>query len=404
MLRDDRADDPQLLARFSEEARVVVQLSHRNICPVFDVGRVGHRLYVALEYVVGRDLRSVANMGPLPTAIALHVVSEVLEALDYAHRFVDVRTGAPMGLVHRDVSPHNVLLGKDGDTKLIDFGIATTVSQRAAPSETVLGKLNYMSPEHARGDVVDARSDQYATAIMLTELLLHERFFEGLSQQQVWEIAGVGGHRPARFAELSADLRAVLDRALSPQAADRFESCSAFGDALSDWARAHGEVASARDVRRHLQHLVGDLGAEHRALLNSVDVPLLPTHVESGDDAMPPPPGVDVAGPGAVRAPGAVDDDDDGQFESIATTLALPTHTPAFGSIASTVLVERRMPDTLATPMTTHTAPKTSSFKLVGGVAAGAMLGALLAVFAATPRPTASSSRNRSSWSHSLPS
>ena len=103
MLRDDRADDPQLLARFSEEARVVVQLSHRNICPVFDVGRVGHRLYVALEYVVGRDLRSVANMGPLPVSIALHVVCEVLEALDYAHRFVDVRTGAPLGIVHRDV-------------------------------------------------------------------------------------------------------------------------------------------------------------------------------------------------------------------------------------------------------------------------------------------------------------
>jgi len=191
MLRDDRANDPELLARFADEARVVVQLSHRNVCPVFDVGRVGDRLYVVLEHIVGHDLRTVAMLRPLPTAIALHIVGEVCEALDYAHRFVDRKSGAPLGLVHRDVSPHNVLLGVDGDTKLIDFGIATT-RVTAMPSQEVLGKLTYMSPEHARGEVV------YATAVMLTELLLAERFHEELGTAQVRDLVGEGTFRPAR--------------------------------------------------------------------------------------------------------------------------------------------------------------------------------------------------------------
>lgn len=322
MLRDDRADDALALARFADEARVVVQLGHRNICPVFDVGRVGSRLYVALEYVVGRDLRTVALAAPMPTAIALHVVGEVLEALDYAHRFVDVKTGAPLGIVHRDVSPHNVLLGVEGDTKLIDFGIATTKAHTTTDGDGVFGKLSYMAPEHARGEVVDGRADQFAAAIMLTELLLGERFFAGLDQQQVWEVVGGGTHRPARFGSLPPPLRAVLDRALSPEAGDRFATCADFGEALGSWARETGEVAAPRDVRRHLRAVFGDLAAEHRALLRTADVTL---------DALQ-------ASPALVGPAGR---GDEAQFESIATTLALPTHTPAFGSIASTMLVDR---------------------------------------------------------------
>ena len=327
MLRDDRADDDQLLARFADEARVVVQLSHRNICPVFDVGRVGSRLYVALEYVVGRDLRTIAAAGPIPTAIALHIVGEVLEALDYAHRFVDVKSGAPLGIVHRDVSPHNVLLGVDGDTKLIDFGIATTRGTSTSDGDAVLGKLGYMSPEHARGEVVDGRSDQFAAAIMLAELLLGERFYQGLSQQQVWERVGGGTHRPSRWGSLDVPLRMVLDRALAPAAAKRFETCADFADALSRWARSAGHVAAPREVRRHLQATCGDLAAEHRRLLCDVDATLARLQDRPA-----------VLQPGQARC-----DDDDDQFESIATTLAAPpqTQTPHFAAFPPTALVDR---------------------------------------------------------------
>ncbi len=368
MLRDDRADDAVSLARFADEARVVVQLGHRNICPVFDVGRVGTRLYVALEYVVGRDLRTVALAAPMPTAIALHVVGEVLEALDYAHRFVDVKTGAPLGIVHRDVSPHNVLLGVEGDTKLIDFGIATTKAHTTSDGDGVFGKLSYMAPEHARGEVVDGRADQFAAAIMLAELLLGDRFFAGLDQQQVWEVVGAGTHRPSRWHALDPALRAVLDRALSPEASDRFATCADFGEALGIWARETGNVAAPRDVRRHLRAVFGDLGAEHRELLRTADVTF--EALQAGASA------------GAVAGPGGRGDE--AQFESIATTLALPSHTPAFGSIPSTMLVDRGQVQAPRAP--TRVAPF-----VVAGLAAGvlATVVAALALWPGAALPTA---------------
>jgi eukaryotic-like serine/threonine-protein kinase len=363
MLRDDRANDPDLLARFAEEARVVVQLGHRNICPVFDVGRVGDRLYVVLEHIVGRDLRTVAMVRPLPLAVALHIVGEVCEALDYAHRFVDRTTGAPLGLVHRDVSPHNVLLGVDGDTKLIDFGIATT-RVTAAPSQEVLGKLTYMSPEHARGEVVDHRADQFSTAVMLTELVLAERFHEGLGTEQVRQLVGEGTWRPARFrTAIEPGLAAIIDRALSPRAVDRWPSMADFADALSAWATAHTAIATPRDVRRHLLAVCGDLAAEHRALLQSLE------------DTAVPDPAADVPAPGLVE--------DDGQFESIATTLAAPVHTPAFGSVPATLLVERTLPPlppTLAAPSTTTTAQPAASSMSALRVGLAAIVGVALGV------------------------
>ncbi len=376
MLRDDRANDPELLARFADEARVVVQLSHRNICPVFDVGRVGDRLYVVLEHIVGRDLRTVAMLRPLPAAIALHIVGEVCEALDYAHRFVDRKTGAPLGLVHRDVSPHNVLLGVDGDTKLIDFGIATT-RVTATPTQEVLGKLTYMSPEHARGEVVDHRADQFATAVMLTELLLSERFHEGLGTAQVRELVGEGTFRPARFrTAIEPELAGIIDRALAPRAADRWPSMGDFADALSSWATRHGAIATPRDVRRHLLAVCGDLAAEHRALLQRLDEVTAPAAAHD------------------VVAPGAVVDDD--QFQSIATTLAAPVHTPAFGSVAATQIVDRSppMPATLVAPVTltstTPTPPTTASTMSGPRVAVAALLGLAIgagAVWLARPAP-----------------
>ncbi len=342
MLRSDHKDDAAALARFADEARVVVQLSHRNICPVFDVGRVGGRLYVAMEHVVGRDLRALDQAGAVPLAIALHIVCEVLEALDYAHRFVDVASGASLGIVHRDVSPHNVLLGKDGDTQLIDFGIAVTAAHKPEQSDTVLGKLAFMSPEHARGDAVDGRSDQWAAALMLAELVVHRPFHEGRTAHAIWEAAGAGTWRPPWWNTIDDGLRQLLDRALSPSAADRFDSCGDFAEALTTWARASGHVAGPRDLQKHLARTFGDLAAEHRTTLRRLrDQPV----------AL-------VGGPASL--PGVVGDEAP-QFESIATTLALPALTPAFGDVPVTVLLRDRQPATSSSSASSSSASSSSS-------------------------------------------
>jgi tRNA A-37 threonylcarbamoyl transferase component Bud32 len=349
-LRTELAAQDDYVKRFTEEARVVVQLSHRNVCPVFDVGRANGQLYVAMEHLIGRDLRMLS--GRLTTAVAVHVVGEVLEALDYAHRYIDAETNQPLGIVHRDVSPHNVILGVEGDVTLIDFGIATTA--RSGPvneGNVVLGKLGYMAPEHARGDDVDGRADEYAAAVLLTELLTGAGFFDGLSREQAWLIAGKGGHRPAAFASLDAALRAILDRALEPDREKRFATCAAFGDAVVDWARSRGHVADARDVRRLMAQAFPSLAAEIRELARTHANDHAPNHEL------------------VARTPG---------FETIATTMMVAPTTAGFGSSAveapATMLVRDRAKRDRTAPLEPSTPPKR-----IAPFAAAALVGALVA-------------------------
>jgi serine/threonine-protein kinase len=315
-LREDLAAQNEYVRRFTEEARVVVQLSHRNVCSVFDVGRAQGQLYVAMEHVVGRDLRSLAVSGPMQPALSVHIVSEVLEALDYAHRMVDPETDAPLSLVHRDVSPHNVLVSVEGDVKLIDFGIAT--SARVGPvteDGTVLGKLTYMAPEHARGDDVDGRADEYSAAVLLVELLTGVPFNDGLSREEQWKISGIGGHRPQVFASLDGELRTILDRALHAKRDHRFPTCSMFGEAIVDWARKRGYVAGARDLRR----------------LVAQQFPMLAAEVRSGVRTF-----ADVRAPAldaVVKTPG---------FETIATTMMVAPTTAGIDQAPETMVVRDR--------------------------------------------------------------
>lgn len=363
-LRAELAAQDDFVKRFTEEARVVVQLSHRNVCPVFDVGRANGQLYMAMEHLIGRDLRMLS--GRLTTAVAVHVVGEVLEALDYAHRYIDTETNQPLGIVHRDVSPHNVILGVEGDVTLIDFGIATTA--RSGPvneGTTVLGKLGYMAPEHARGDDTDGRADQYAAAVLLVELLTGAGFFETLSREQAWLIAGQGGHRPAAFAELDPVLRAILDRALEPVREKRFPSCAAFGDAVVDWARSRGHVADARDVRRLMAQAFPSLAAEIRELSRTHADDHAPNHEL------------------VARTPG---------FETIATTMMVAPTTAGFGSSAAeapaTMLVRDRAKRDRTAPLEPVTAPRAARARVVP-FAAAALVGALIAggaVAALVPR------------------
>ncbi|MCC7073334.1 MAG: serine/threonine protein kinase [Deltaproteobacteria bacterium] len=267
-LRSRFTGDPEYVQRFVDEARVVVQLSHRNICPVFDVGRVGNSYYLAMELVIGRDVRTVHTEllergRHMPEACALHVVCEVLDALDYAHRHTDPVSGEPLRLVHRDVSPQNVMINVEGEVKLIDFGLAEkgrpeNEDSQASSQATVMGKISYMAPEHARGDPVDARSDQFSAAVVAYELLTEERYYAGLSNQEVWLTAGTGTYRAPHLDRLDPALLSILEKALAPDKNARYPSCGELREAMLGYARMRDLHAGARQLREIMGSLFVD--------------------------------------------------------------------------------------------------------------------------------------------------
>lgn len=237
-LRPDLAKEPGYVNRFLDEARIVVQLQHSNICQVFDVGKQDGAHYFAMEHIAGTNLRrlldALAQAGKtLPPSIALYVVAEALEGLDAAHRHRHPLTGQLLNVVHRDVSPHNVMVSFEGDVKLIDFGLAASdMKMEHTESQVVMGKIAYMSPEQARGEPVNASSDQFSAGILLYELLAGERYYGDMSQREIWSTAGSRGYVPRRWDQIEDDVANVLRRALATEPKDRFPSCREFASAV----------------------------------------------------------------------------------------------------------------------------------------------------------------------------
>ncbi|HRI53615.1 MAG TPA: protein kinase, partial [Pseudomonadota bacterium] len=169
--------DPEYVARFRDEAKVVVKLSHGNLVPVFDAGLVQDELYLAMDYIEGKDLRAVWNRCAkkgiaFPIDVAVYIARELSRGLHYAHNFGGIK------LVHRDVSPPNVLVGFSGEVKLTDFGLASsTLKLEKTAAGIIYGKVSYMSPEQARGELIDGRTDIYAAGIILWELLTGRQLF-----------------------------------------------------------------------------------------------------------------------------------------------------------------------------------------------------------------------------------
>jgi len=236
-----------------DEAKLCATLSHKNVVQVTDLGRDQDRLYIAMEYVEGLDLRQLLRgcsqkKVPLPVEFSLFVVSETLRALDYAHRRRG-EDGRPLGIVHRDVSPSNVLLSVEGEVKLCDFGIARVLATTTAlPDEAIQGKAGYMSPEAARGDPVDARSDVFAAGIVLWELLAGQRLYRtgsGRASPIEQARAAIIPPLPARGYPDEERLHAIVEKALAREPADRYQSADAMLQEVEGYVGGSRLVASA---------------------------------------------------------------------------------------------------------------------------------------------------------------
>lgn len=246
--------DPEAVAMFVEEARIAARLRHPNVVQVYEFGKSGDSYFLAMELVEGCDLAAVikhAGGQKLPLGAAAFVLFELLEGLAYVHELTDAK-GSPHGLVHRDVSPHNVLLGFAGEVKLADFGIAQVGARIEAGTaeEGVRGKRAYMAPEQARGEPLDARADIFAAGLVLFELLTGRRAYEGRAEVLL-EAAREG--RVDALATVAPELHPALcevaDRALASERGARFQSAREFRDAL----RVAFELADVRPDREALR-------------------------------------------------------------------------------------------------------------------------------------------------------
>lgn len=218
------ADNASFSAMLVDEAKLAARLSHANVVAVEDLGREAGTLFIAMEYVEGFDLRELCRRCsragvPLPIEFSLLMVMETLRGLDYAHR---------RGLVHRDVSPSNVLISFEGEVKICDFGIARAHAAGDLDDEAVRGKAGYMSPEHARGEDVDARADVFAVGVILWELLAGRRFYRAQAGERLIDVArrAQGQPLPSRGLPKEKELYGVVARALEVDREVRYQSAA----------------------------------------------------------------------------------------------------------------------------------------------------------------------------------
>jgi TonB family protein len=263
------ADDEEFVTMFADEAKLAAQLNHPNIIHIYDLGKIqAGGYFIAMEYVDGRDLRGIqqagGNMGvPLPVPLAVYVASKVASALDYAHRRRDAE-GHELNIVHRDVSPQNILISYEGDIKLCDFGIAKAASKASKTQSGALkGKIQYMSPEQAWGKPIDRRSDLFSLGVVLHELLTGERLFRGDSDINVLEKVRLAEVPPPSSAnpEVPHNLDAVVLKALAKEPDDRYANASDLLRDLDSVLYSYTPAPGSADVAIYLHRLQAEEGA-----------------------------------------------------------------------------------------------------------------------------------------------
>lgn len=238
------ASDKDFVRMLIDEAKISVRLNHPNIVQVYELAREGEVYYIAMEYLEGVDLRhlmqKVKGEGKkIPLAVGLTIIIEVLDGLIYAHSKKD-SSGNSLQIVHRDISPQNILVSFDGTVKLTDFGIAKAASQSHETMTGVLkGKLAYMSPEQANQETLDARSDLYSTAIVLYELLSGERLFHKGSDLDTLDRVRRGQvtFSPEAERTLPSPIRGILMKSLAKEKTDRYPDASSFREGILKFSR-----------------------------------------------------------------------------------------------------------------------------------------------------------------------
>ena len=317
------AENDDMVRAFVREARLASQLRHVNVAQTYEIGQVGETYFIAMELIPGRTLRQVVEhcavtTGPMPVPIALNIINQICEALDYAHNLCD-EAGRPLGIVHRDVSPSNIILAEGGVVKLIDFGIAkASASGMQTTGGAIKGKFGYMAPEYLAGRI-DARADLFALGVIAHELLTNRPLFTlPDNMQTLARVREMPIHPPSRTNPLvRAEIDETVMTALARDPDQRWQHATALHSALTTLTTRLGLVADNQQVfdwiewvfdqttffkprrapspsERVLEHDRGQAAARERSSRSLPLRPREPTQILEDSPLMHPPAGTPV--------------------------------------------------------------------------------------------------------------
>jgi serine/threonine protein kinase len=264
--------DEQFVKMFIDEARLTASLSHPNIVQVLELGELKESLFIAMEMVGGKDLLDVLAICArrarrVPRELVLYIMMELLKALDYAHNAAD-DMGRPMGIVHRDVSPSNVLISYTGNVKIGDFGIARSLLQtNRTEAGTQKGKMGYMSPEQVTGAPIDARSDLFAASVIFFEMLTMTRLFKAENDLDVMLKIRDGQIEDdlQRIRALPADLQYIVRKGLQQKSEDRFQTANEFYTAIARFVYRNELDVGQTTLEAFMREMFADKIAEEQA-------------------------------------------------------------------------------------------------------------------------------------------
>ncbi|MFT3842756.1 MAG: serine/threonine-protein kinase [Myxococcaceae bacterium] len=277
------AENSEFVKMFLDEARIAARLNHPNIVQIFNLGAQDDTYFIAMEYIHGEDVRRAwkradAAQKPIPVPLVCRIIMDASAGLDYAHKKTD-QGGKPLGIVHRDISPQNILVTFEGGVKVVDFGIAKAADQATVTRSGVLkGKYSYMSPEQASGMKVDSRSDIFALGVVLYELLTLTRLFKRSNDIQTLNAVTECDVLPpskVRGDRVPASLDPVVMKALAKNPADRWQTANDLQAALENWLLQNQFPSSSVHLAAFLQDIYADRLAreaqEGQILIESLD-------------------------------------------------------------------------------------------------------------------------------------
>ena len=290
------SEDDEFINMFVDEARIAVQLSHSNVVQIYELAKFENQYYIAMEFVGGKDMRQVLDRlrekgVTVPIPAAAYIASKICDGLDYAHRKQDP-SGRPMNIIHRDVSPQNILVSYEGDVKITDFGIAKAEDRASKTQAGVLkGKFAYMSPEQVRGLPIDHRSDIFAVGILLYEMVTGERLFIGESDFSTLERVRNAEVPPPRMHNeaIPEVLESIMLKALARDREERYQWASELHDELQQFLIVDNSIFNAKRLAALVREQYVEEIEQERVRMEEFAALSAPKNMQAAEEPAPEP-------------------------------------------------------------------------------------------------------------------